>query len=219
MAKLTQMLMIVQILCAAGMNIKNPHFWICSFLAPISILKACYSSPQAQNCCWYWASGDKCYYRSCITWSSDYWIYTPACPLFKPSVSVAQTTRALMASLSTCWIAYSSSPPPLTPKKRRGRSSRSGENLTSSPWFAPPHRCPEGKLNVACFFIFSCEEEDVELSEEAHTVLTRIGMETSLRYAIQLISTAGLVCRKRKVSSGLTSSCNACKKKTSYELL
>lgn len=48
---------------------------------------------------------------------------------------------------------------------------------------------------------FRCEEEDVELSEEAHTVLTRIGMETSLRYAIQLISTAGLVCRKRKVSS------------------
>ncbi|KAJ0004264.1 hypothetical protein NQD34_010478 [Periophthalmus magnuspinnatus] len=43
-----------------------------------------------------------------------------------------------------------------------------------------------------------CEEEDVELSEEAHTVLTRIGMETSLRHAIQLISTAGLVCRKRK---------------------
>lgn len=37
------------------------------------------------------------------------------------------------------------------------------------------------------------------MSEEAHTVLTRIGMETSLRYAIQLISTAGLVCRKRKV--------------------
>ncbi|KAF5896663.1 ruvB-like 2 [Clarias magur] len=43
-----------------------------------------------------------------------------------------------------------------------------------------------------------CEEEDVELSEEAHTVLTRIGMETSLRYAIQLISTAGLVCLKRR---------------------
>lgn len=40
------------------------------------------------------------------------------------------------------------------------------------------------------------------MSEEAHTVLTRIGMETSLRYAIQLISTAGLVCRKRKVSGG-----------------
>ena len=38
------------------------------------------------------------------------------------------------------------------------------------------------------------------MSEEAHTVLTRIGMETSLRYAIQLISTAGLVCRKRRVN-------------------
>lgn len=55
------------------------------------------------------------------------------------------------------------------------------------------------KCKAACFR-FRCEEEDVELSEEAHTVLTRIGMETSLRYAIQLISTAGLVCRKRKVS-------------------
>lgn len=50
-----------------------------------------------------------------------------------------------------------------------------------------------------CVLCFSCEEEDVELSEEAHTVLTRIGLETSLRYAIQLISTAGLVCRKRRV--------------------
>uniref|UniRef100_A0A1I8F832 RuvB-like helicase n=1 Tax=Macrostomum lignano TaxID=282301 RepID=A0A1I8F832_9PLAT len=43
-----------------------------------------------------------------------------------------------------------------------------------------------------------CEEEDVEMSEDALTVLTKIGMETSLRYAIQLITTANLVCRKRK---------------------
>ncbi|KAL5006378.1 hypothetical protein ScPMuIL_015184 [Solemya velum] len=43
-----------------------------------------------------------------------------------------------------------------------------------------------------------CEEEDVEMSDDAMTVLTRIGMETSLRYAIQLITTASLVCRKRK---------------------
>ena len=51
----------------------------------------------------------------------------------------------------------------------------------------------------ACLLpVCRCEEEDVELSEEAHTVLTRIGQETSLRYAIQLISTAGLVCRKRR---------------------
>ncbi|XP_061434481.1 ruvB-like 2 [Lethenteron reissneri] len=43
-----------------------------------------------------------------------------------------------------------------------------------------------------------CEEEDVEMNEDALTVLTKIGMETSLRYAIQLITAASLVCRKRK---------------------
>merc|ERR1712241_1031804 len=43
-----------------------------------------------------------------------------------------------------------------------------------------------------------CEEEDVEISDDALTVLTRIGMETSLRYSIQLITTANLVCRRRK---------------------
>ena len=37
------------------------------------------------------------------------------------------------------------------------------------------------------------------MAEDAITVLTRIGMETSLRYAIQLITAASLVCRKRKV--------------------
>lgn len=46
---------------------------------------------------------------------------------------------------------------------------------------------------------YRCEEEDVEMSDDALTVLTRIGMETSLRYAIQLITTASLVSRKRKV--------------------
>lgn len=40
----------------------------------------------------------------------------------------------------------------------------------------------------------------MEMSEDAYTVLTRIGLETSLRYAIQLITAASLVCRKRKVS-------------------
>ena len=44
-----------------------------------------------------------------------------------------------------------------------------------------------------------CEEEDVEMSEDAMGVLTKIGQETSLRYAIQLITAASLVCRKRKV--------------------
>ena len=48
---------------------------------------------------------------------------------------------------------------------------------------------------------YRCEEEDVEMSDDAMTVLTRIGMETSLRYAIQLITTANLVARKRKASA------------------
>jgi len=43
-----------------------------------------------------------------------------------------------------------------------------------------------------------CEEEDVEMTEDAVAILTRIGMETSLRYAIQLITAASLTCRKRK---------------------
>ena len=37
------------------------------------------------------------------------------------------------------------------------------------------------------------------MSDDALTVLTRIGKETSLRYAIQLITTASHVCRRRKV--------------------
>ena len=56
--------------------------------------------------------------------------------------------------------------------------------------------------NFISSFIISlsrCEEEDVEIAEEAMGVLTKIGQETSLRYAIQLITAASLVCRKRKV--------------------
>merc|ERR1712127_431383 len=43
-----------------------------------------------------------------------------------------------------------------------------------------------------------CEEEDCEMSEDALTVLTKVAGETSLRYAIQLISVAFLVAKKRK---------------------
>jgi len=43
-----------------------------------------------------------------------------------------------------------------------------------------------------------CEEEDVEMAEDALQLLTSIAGNTSLRYAIQLITTASLVCRKRK---------------------
>ncbi|GAV57713.1 TIP49 domain-containing protein [Cephalotus follicularis] len=43
-----------------------------------------------------------------------------------------------------------------------------------------------------------CQEEDVEVSDDAKLLLTRIGVETSLRYAIHLITAAALACQKRK---------------------
>jgi RuvB-like protein 2 len=43
-----------------------------------------------------------------------------------------------------------------------------------------------------------CQEEDVEMNEEALELLTKIGASTSLRYAIHLISIAALVAQRRK---------------------
>merc|ERR1712054_364988 len=43
-----------------------------------------------------------------------------------------------------------------------------------------------------------CEEEDVEMTPDALELLTRIGLETSLRYAIHMIMAASLCCTKRK---------------------
>ena len=43
-----------------------------------------------------------------------------------------------------------------------------------------------------------CEEEDVEMADGAMELLARIGMETSLRYAIHMIITASLAAEKRK---------------------
>jgi len=45
-----------------------------------------------------------------------------------------------------------------------------------------------------------CEEEDVEMAEDAKDLLCKIGHETSLRYSIQLITAAALVAHKRKSS-------------------
>merc|ERR1719410_1816109 len=42
------------------------------------------------------------------------------------------------------------------------------------------------------------EEEDVEMSEEAKELLTKIGTESTLRYAIHLITVSNLVSMKRK---------------------
>lgn len=43
-----------------------------------------------------------------------------------------------------------------------------------------------------------CEEEDSKLGDDSLDVLTNIAMNTSLRYAIQLITTSNLVCRRRR---------------------
>ncbi|GJV71338.1 RuvB-like protein 2 [Tanacetum coccineum] len=43
-----------------------------------------------------------------------------------------------------------------------------------------------------------CQEEDVDVSDDARVLLTKIGVETSLRYAINLITTATLACQKSK---------------------
>jgi len=43
-----------------------------------------------------------------------------------------------------------------------------------------------------------CEEEDCEIEDNGLTVLTKIASDASLRYAIQLISIANLICRRRK---------------------
>jgi RuvB-like protein 2 len=43
-----------------------------------------------------------------------------------------------------------------------------------------------------------CEEEDCQMEADALVILTRIATETSLRYAIQLISTSNLISRRRK---------------------
>jgi RuvB-like protein 2 len=43
---------------------------------------------------------------------------------------------------------------------------------------------PYKEKEVAQILQIRCEEEDVELTEEAMELLTEIGMETSLRYAI-----------------------------------
>merc|ERR1712060_351291 len=42
------------------------------------------------------------------------------------------------------------------------------------------------------------EEEDVEMTDEAKELLTKIGVESTLRYAIHLITVANLVAMKRK---------------------
>lgn len=57
---------------------------------------------------------------------------------------------------------------------------------------------PYEKEEVQSILQVRCEEEDVEMAEDALELLTRVGMETSLRYAIQMVIAASLVAEKRK---------------------
>lgn len=57
---------------------------------------------------------------------------------------------------------------------------------------------PYSSKETAQILDIRCQEEDVEMTEAAQKLLTKIGMETSLRYAIHLITTASLVSIKRK---------------------
>lgn len=59
---------------------------------------------------------------------------------------------------------------------------------------------PYNEKEIRQILSIRCEEEDVEITDEAKDILTKIGMETSLRYAIHLITTANLVARKRKAT-------------------
>lgn len=57
---------------------------------------------------------------------------------------------------------------------------------------------PYTGLEIGQILNIRMEEEDVKMSNEAKEVLSQIGKETSLRYAIQLIATAQIVSQKRK---------------------
>ena len=59
---------------------------------------------------------------------------------------------------------------------------------------------PYNKVELGKIIKIRCEEEDVLMDDEAITMLTALGMKTSLRYALQLITTAHLFCLKRKSS-------------------
>ncbi len=60
---------------------------------------------------------------------------------------------------------------------------------------------PYGEAEVRKILQIRCEEEDVEMAEDALELLTKIGMEASLRYAIHMIIAASLVSQKRKASN------------------
>merc|ERR1711934_668046 len=57
---------------------------------------------------------------------------------------------------------------------------------------------PYSEAEIQKILHIRCEEEDVEMEDDAKDLLTRIATETSLRYAIHMIMAASLVCLKRR---------------------
>lgn len=57
---------------------------------------------------------------------------------------------------------------------------------------------PYNEREIQQILDIRCQEEDVEMTEDAMKLLTKIGKESSLRYSIHLITTANLVAQKRK---------------------
>ncbi|CAG8563524.1 4983_t:CDS:10, partial [Cetraspora pellucida] len=60
---------------------------------------------------------------------------------------------------------------------------------------------PYDEDSIKKIITIRCEEEDVTMTDEARDVLTKIGVETSLRYAIHLIATSHLVAKRRKATT------------------
>jgi RuvB-like protein 2 len=61
----------------------------------------------------------------------------------------------------------------------------------------PTH--PYAEKEIRQILKLRCDEEDVEIADDALELLTKIGKETSMRYAIHIITVANMVCQKRKV--------------------
>ena len=57
---------------------------------------------------------------------------------------------------------------------------------------------PYNEAEIKSILEIRCQEEDVEITDEAKDLLTQIGVDTSLRYAMHLITAAHLVAQKRK---------------------
>lgn len=99
--------------------------------------------------------------------------------------------------------------PILVVATNRGHTKIRGTNYTS------PHGIPIDLLDrlliistqpyseeeIRKILDIRCQEEDVEMSEEAKVLLTKIAVETSLRYAINLINTSALASQKRKAKT------------------